>query len=591
VGTAISRSTRKAACGVGSSDHSSSARVQPHNTEITCLTVFFLQASAWLSADLHKQIASLPAALRLLRTEFNHASRAAAVAAAQAAEIATAEAQAQSGGLDEDGGGVRGRSGGGARAGSASRAGRSASRSRPGSASSGSRGGRSSARETPRGGGGGKEGGEDDDADGGEGKEGGGGDDEEEDGGSGMTPRGDGGGSGHQRGGRSGRRPVSGGRTGAHRPSSAVSVAAGSGGAAAGQGVAPVDSADDGTADDSSAAVDGLRPLGGVVTVELLAMPPAPSLVKGWAITRFMPAAAPPFVVRRMAHPMLGQGAAANAQAIKMRVRVSPDVLVPPATVARPVLVGHWEVDSGAPRSTHRGRWVTEDISDASFDAATRVLSFSTLHMGAHALLVPRWLDLPFHFWSLRPVAPVRRRASASSRQRRPALAALSGAAPASRALPPLGASGSSSVTLGSSSSETAEPEVSGAAAAAAGVDVPLREAAGAGGDGSSDDNEEVPQAAVFSVITSRFRVDILVEEGLCHLLRPEEFQGGGGAAAAAAVIPGRSMLPAELMSLTCDDPRSPHATWLPPGQLLLRLDKAGVNLMPQVRVDICALT
>lgn len=339
-------------------------------------------------------------------------------------------------------------------------------------------------------------------------------------------------------------------------------------------------------AGEGGAAEGGLRPLGGVLTVELLALPPAPTVVKGWSIARVMPAVTPPFVVRRLAHPMLGQGAAANAQAIKVRMRVPPGVVVPATSGPGgcPLLVGHWE-PAAAGGATLRGRWVTDDVLDAAFDPAQRILSFGTLHTAAHALLVPRWLDFPYRFWSLRPVAPVRRpvgaavKAAASLRRLPAPVAAATGVAVGARRR--LGNSGSdgtlaSAAEGGSDAGPTDSPREDGAESPRV-------------GDGDADDRAAAAapplavQAAVLSLLTTRFALDILVEDGLCHLLKPPQpggQQGGGG----------RPPLPPELSHLTCDDPTSRDAVWLPPGQLLLRLAQAGVNLLPRVsgRLDRC---
>ena len=166
-----------------------------------------------------------------------------------------------------------------------------------------------------------------------------------------------------------------------------------------------------------------LQVVGDVITVELLALPEPPVAVGGIALSFHNPAASPPFTVHRLPHPAASQGASAATQAIKVKAAVPAYVIVPDSlTVAR------WEpadtslVDSdrdnrGQPTSTtpqdalaFKGRWVADGISDASFDAQLRVLTFRTLRTAAHAMVQPRFTDLPYVDWSLRPILPARTR-------------------------------------------------------------------------------------------------------------------------------------------------------------------------------------
>jgi hypothetical protein len=51
------------------------------------------------------------------------------------------------------------------------------------------------------------------------------------------------------------------------------------------------------------------------------------------------------------------------------------------------------------------GFWkVSDEISEVSYDPYSRVLSFTTSSLGAHALLVPRYSDLSYQSWALTPV-------------------------------------------------------------------------------------------------------------------------------------------------------------------------------------------
>lgn len=149
-----------------------------------------------------------------------------------------------------------------------------------------------------------------------------------------------------------------------------------------------------------------LRVLGDVITLELLQLPEAPVTVGDVSMTRYTPAASPAFTVQRLPHPTPSQA----ATAIKVRFAVRPGAVVP----TNPV-VARWQpgAESTAHGAAPSGRWVSDGVFDVSWDSASRLVTFRTLHTGAHALVQPRFADLPYTEWTLTPAAAQRSRGPA----------------------------------------------------------------------------------------------------------------------------------------------------------------------------------
>jgi hypothetical protein len=58
----------------------------------------------------------------------------------------------------------------------------------------------------------------------------------------------------------------------------------------------------------------------------------------------------------------------------------------------------------GAATAASPGYWRADDTLELTYDETSRVLSFSTLHMAPHAIVLPRHFDLPYKSWSITPV-------------------------------------------------------------------------------------------------------------------------------------------------------------------------------------------
>ncbi len=144
----------------------------------------------------------------------------------------------------------------------------------------------------------------------------------------------------------------------------------------------------------SASASSQLRSVGGVISVELLALPPAGITSRAWVLAAAKVAGAARHAVKRLQHPLASQGVAAmQGQAFRVKMRLQPTVVVPVA----PIMVASWQSGSG------EAGWSRADITDVAFDAPTRSLSWSTVYTTPHALVMPRHTDLPFSRWDLKP--------------------------------------------------------------------------------------------------------------------------------------------------------------------------------------------
>jgi hypothetical protein len=178
-----------------------------------------------------------------------------------------------------------------------------------------------------------------------------------------------------------------------------VAAAGGDSSAPAAEGGDGGSSSADAVAPPVPIAAPVLGPIGGLVHLDLLTMPPNSSLVKGWAMSRASVNARPTAGVRRVPHPALSQGVtAAAAQALKVKVSVPPTVIVPEA-----VSVARWDPEGSGEDGAAGGVWTTSHVSDVQYEPATRTLTFSSVYMTPHAICRPPHLDLPYGSWSLAP--------------------------------------------------------------------------------------------------------------------------------------------------------------------------------------------
>ncbi|KAG2765335.1 hypothetical protein PC116_g3840 [Phytophthora cactorum] len=134
--------------------------------------------------------------------------------------------------------------------------------------------------------------------------------------------------------------------------------------------------------------------LGGVFTLELLAVPSPPKRARGW-IMREVPDAREQ--LKRLHYPLDGMVVSA-ALPIKVSLTLPKDVLYAPtkfirAGSAEQLRIGWWDAA--------RMRWEEEGMTDVVFQEETNSVSFSTLRLTHLALLVRRDRNYHKRSWSL----------------------------------------------------------------------------------------------------------------------------------------------------------------------------------------------
>ena len=138
--------------------------------------------------------------------------------------------------------------------------------------------------------------------------------------------------------------------------------------------------------------------LGGVLYIELLALPPPCKKVKGWTLRHVTPLSK---TVQRLTYPLGGHSgdgggpaipASGSAQALRVRYTLPKHVIVQADPQPR---IGWWDA--------HRRCWSEEGIENVNYDPDTRLLSFHTVCLTAMAVLQSRQVDLPYTTWSLKP--------------------------------------------------------------------------------------------------------------------------------------------------------------------------------------------
>ncbi|ETI46783.1 hypothetical protein F443_08865 [Phytophthora nicotianae P1569] len=134
--------------------------------------------------------------------------------------------------------------------------------------------------------------------------------------------------------------------------------------------------------------------LGGVFTLELLAVPSPPKRARGW-IMREVPDAREQ--LKRLHYPLDGMVISA-AVPIKVSITLPKDVLYAPTSFIRAgsaelPRIGWWDVT--------RLRWEEEGVTDVLFQEETNSVSFSTLRLTHLALLVRRDRNYHKRSWRL----------------------------------------------------------------------------------------------------------------------------------------------------------------------------------------------
>lgn len=144
------------------------------------------------------------------------------------------------------------------------------------------------------------------------------------------------------------------------------------------------------TAFDSCAGKDPSQmPVGGMVHVDLLCIPHFTTKAKTWTLRQIPP---PGQELKRLAFPGdEAQREAMAAQACKLEYKVPGHVMV-----QKNPTVSWWNRD--------HCKWSVEGISEVSWEPEERTISFLTTRLAAFSITQERHLDLPFKYWSLRPV-------------------------------------------------------------------------------------------------------------------------------------------------------------------------------------------
>ncbi|KAG2431165.1 hypothetical protein HXX76_009694 [Chlamydomonas incerta] len=135
--------------------------------------------------------------------------------------------------------------------------------------------------------------------------------------------------------------------------------------------------------------------VGGLLAVDLLALPPGAKKVRGWTLRQVTPLA---LNVQRVPYPIPPAGAdpatwtsEEEPPPLGVTAPLPPDVVL----LQEPLQVAWWDEAHSI--------WNTDGISDVAFDAAANTFSFHTTHLAPLALVMRRTRLLPYAGWSIRP--------------------------------------------------------------------------------------------------------------------------------------------------------------------------------------------
>ena len=132
-------------------------------------------------------------------------------------------------------------------------------------------------------------------------------------------------------------------------------------------------------------------PVGGVLHMDMLEVPPSARQVKGWMMRQVTELSTD---VGRMLYPPGATDASASSNAPPLRVKcVVPKSVVVPSDLR----MGWWDKTSC--------KWVEDGVSDANFEEESRLLNFHTTQLCSIAIIQPRHLDLPISSWWIRPTS------------------------------------------------------------------------------------------------------------------------------------------------------------------------------------------
>jgi cancer susceptibility candidate protein 1 len=135
-------------------------------------------------------------------------------------------------------------------------------------------------------------------------------------------------------------------------------------------------------------------PVGGMIRVDLLSIPPFSKRVKGWTIRQIPP---PGQELTRLPYPNTEHTNATQlaVQPCKIEYKVPSHVLLRQKNPT----VSWWD--------TAVEKWSTEGISEISWDPEGRKISFLSARLAAFSITQERHLELPYEHWNLRPSGPL----------------------------------------------------------------------------------------------------------------------------------------------------------------------------------------
>lgn len=135
-------------------------------------------------------------------------------------------------------------------------------------------------------------------------------------------------------------------------------------------------------------------PVGGMLRVELLAIPPPSRKVKTWTIRQIPPESQE---LTRLPYPNTEhrEQTAITVQPVKIEYKMPAHVLLR----AKNPTVSWWDKDEE--------KWSQEGIAEITWDPEGRKISFFTSRLASFSVTQERHLDLPYKHWSMRPIAPL----------------------------------------------------------------------------------------------------------------------------------------------------------------------------------------
>jgi cancer susceptibility candidate protein 1 len=142
-----------------------------------------------------------------------------------------------------------------------------------------------------------------------------------------------------------------------------------------------------------------LLAVGGVCFVEILTLPPAAKLIKGWMLRPVT------HLATQVQRQPYGDGGGAKPAEGSAPVSMQN----PPMRIAFTLADDVWIRKNTTPRvawfDEELQNWSEEDITEPKFESATRQLSFLTLHLTALAYVQDPLLDFPLAWWRFEPTA------------------------------------------------------------------------------------------------------------------------------------------------------------------------------------------